>query len=71
MKGECWTEEQLGAADDYVVIYDHPWPKSWTDTGLEIKEVPMPRHAWDDVVICPNCNRAFLLIAAETREESG
>lgn len=32
-------------------------PEGWTLT-----EVPVPRHAWADVVVCPNgeCGRAFL-----------
>lgn len=31
--------------------------------GVDLREVPRPRHAWGDVVACPNdgCERAFLV----------
>ena len=32
--------------------------------GFEMVETPRPRHAWVDVVRCPNdrCDRAFLIV---------
>jgi hypothetical protein len=29
----------------------------------DVVEVPRPRHAWDDVMLCPNddCDRAFMV----------
>lgn len=31
--------------------------------GVEVTEVPRPRHAWSDVFVCPNepCERAFMI----------
>lgn len=34
----------------------HPFPGSLS----EIEEVPPPRHAWGDVIICPDCGRAWI-----------
>lgn len=30
--------------------------------GARLCEVPRPRHAWGDVLPCPNCERAFLVV---------
>jgi hypothetical protein len=31
--------------------------------GVRLAEVPVPRHAWGDVVVCPHdCGRAFLIM---------
>lgn len=30
--------------------------------GINVQEVPRPRHAWSDVVPCPKCGRAWLLM---------
>lgn len=32
--------------------------------GVELREVPRPRHAWGDVLNCPNdgCERSFLVV---------
>lgn len=33
--------------------------------GVTLRGVPMPRHAWGDVLICPNgCGRAWLVLEA-------
>jgi len=31
--------------------------------GLTLVEVPMPRHQWSDVLVCPNegCDKALLI----------
>lgn len=38
--------------------------------GTMIAEVPMPRHNWTDVIICPNegCGRAWLVLQRPSRE---
>lgn len=34
--------------------------------GLTVAIVPVPRHNWGDVFVCPNdCGRALLVIKAE------
>ena len=30
--------------------------------GLVAVEVPRPRHAWGDVLCCPHCDKAFLIL---------
>lgn len=44
--------------------------------GMTAEEVPVPRHAWSDVVVCPNgvdegleapCGRAFMVRKVEER----
>lgn len=41
--------------------------------GTVMIEVPVPRHAWTDVLVCPNegCDRAFLCRRVEKVEGSG
>lgn len=36
-----------------------------------LKEVPVPRHNWGDVLVCPNdgCGKAFLVVKAPPRPE--
>ena len=29
--------------------------------GVRVSEVPRPRHKWNDVLVCPNCGRAWLI----------
>jgi hypothetical protein len=31
--------------------------------GVTLEEVPVPRHAWGNVLVCPNegCGKAFLV----------
>ena len=36
---------------------------------IELTEIPRPRHAWPDVLVCPNCGRAFLLTPIKVMEE--
>lgn len=33
-------------------------------TGVTLREVPRPRHAWGDVANCPNegCGKSFLVV---------
>ena len=40
--------------------------------GAEIAMVPVPRHNWSDVVVCPNgeCERAFLVLSQPAREQA-
>lgn len=40
--------------------------------GVTLAPVPRPRHAWGDVVACPNddCDRAFLVKRAIEVDES-
>lgn len=35
--------------------------------GVDLMPVPAPRHAWSDVIVCPNegCGQAFLVIRHE------
>jgi len=33
-------------------------PKDMVVTG----PVPRPRHAWTDVIVCPHCERAWLVL---------
>jgi hypothetical protein len=28
-----------------------------------LREVPRPRHSWNDILLCPNCPRAFIVMA--------
>lgn len=37
----------------------------------KITEVPVPRHAWGDVAICPDqeCGRAFMFTRKEPNDE--
>ena len=35
--------------------------------GVRVEKVPTPSHAWRDVVVCPNCGQAWLMMP---REES-
>lgn len=31
--------------------------------GVTLVPVPIPRHGWSDVLVCPNgCGRAFLIV---------
>lgn len=32
--------------------------------GVDLAEVPRPRHAWSDVINCPNdgCGKSFLVV---------
>lgn len=30
--------------------------------GIEVEEVPDPRPEWRDVIVCPRCDRAWLLM---------
>lgn len=32
--------------------------------GKMLSEVPKPRHVWNDVLVCPWCDRAFLVLPA-------
>jgi hypothetical protein len=34
--------------------------------GVTMVEVPVPRHAWTDVLVCPNCGRAWLITPVAT-----
>ncbi|MEV6547955.1 hypothetical protein AB0M57_04505 [Streptomyces sp. NPDC051597] len=38
--------------------------------GVQLAEVPQPRHAWGDVVNCPNddCGRSFFVLGKDDRE---
>ena len=36
--------------------------------GARLSLVPRPRHAWSDVLCCPNCDRAFLVIPPDAPE---
>ena len=40
--------------------------------GVVVSEIPRPRHAWSDVIACPNepCERAFLIVKRPGQEES-
>jgi hypothetical protein len=29
--------------------------------GMALAPVPKPRHAWGDIIVCPNCDAAFLI----------
>lgn len=35
---------------------------------IRVEEVPRPRHAWNDVVPCQRCGRAWLLMPREGQE---
>lgn len=40
--------------------------------GVTMTGVPMPRHAWPDVLICPNgCGRAWLVRETTSPDEGG
>lgn len=30
--------------------------------GVRLAEVPPPRHHWNDVIVCPDCGRAWLVL---------
>lgn len=36
--------------------------------GVTLAEVPMPRHAWTDIIICPNkdCGRAWMVVQKDS-----
>lgn len=38
--------------------------------GLVLAPVPRPRHRWGDVMPCPNCDRAFLVVKAPSPPET-
>ena len=31
--------------------------------GVVLTEVPRPRHAWNDLLVCPDCERAWMVVA--------
>jgi hypothetical protein len=35
-----------------------------SELGAQIRDVPPSRHAWSDVIVCPNdgCERQFLIV---------
>lgn len=39
--------------------------------GVNLVEVPRPRHAWGDVFNCPNdgCERSFMIRQDDTEEQ--
>jgi hypothetical protein len=30
--------------------------------NIRVEEVPRPRHAWTDIIVCEACGRAWLMI---------
>lgn len=40
--------------------------------GVEMSTVPVPRHQWGDVFVCPNdCGRAFLILKGPEKDKNG
>lgn len=30
--------------------------------GITVEEIPLPKQPWSDVIVCPRCGRAWLLM---------